>query len=73
MNIGFLTPEYPHPKVSHAAGIGTSIKNLAMALVDKGVKVYVFVYHQKVNEVFTDQGATIHLIAKKNYQFLTWY
>lgn len=73
MNIGFLTPEYPHPKVSHAAGIGTSIKNLAMALVDKGVKVYVFVYHQKVNEVFTDQGATIHLIAKKDYQFLTWY
>ena len=73
MNIGFLTPEYPHPKVSHAAGIGTSIKNLAMALVDKGVKVYIFVYHQKVNEVFTDQGATIHLIAKKDYQFLTWY
>ncbi len=25
--IAFLTPEFPHAKVAHAAGIGTSIKN----------------------------------------------
>jgi hypothetical protein len=36
MKIAFLSPEYPHENVSHAAGIGTSIKNLATALVRKG-------------------------------------
>ena len=43
MKIGFITPEYPHPKVKFAAGIATSIRNLALALVKKGVDVTVFV------------------------------
>ena len=73
MKIAFITSEYPHQKVSHAAGIGTSIKNLSMALVKKGVKVYVFVHHQNTDEVFTDNGITIYLIAKKKYRLLTWY
>ncbi|WP_282069501.1 glycosyltransferase family 4 protein [Olleya namhaensis] len=73
MHIGFLTSEYPHPKVSHAAGIATSIKNLAVALVEKGEQVTVFVYHQNTSEVIEDQGVTIHLIAKKKYKLLTWY
>ncbi len=33
MHIAFLTPEYPHSKVKHVAGLGTSIKNLVTALV----------------------------------------
>lgn len=73
MIIGFITPEYPHPKVKHAAGIGTSIKNLALALVDKGVKVFVFVYQQDINDVFLDEGIEIHLIKKKHYKLATWY
>jgi glycosyltransferase involved in cell wall biosynthesis len=73
MKIGFITSEYPHPKVTHAAGIGTSIKNLAVALVKKGVKVIVFVYHQKDDAVVIDEGITIHLIAKRRYQLFTWY
>ncbi len=73
MHIGLITSEYPHPKVSHAAGIATSIKNLAIALVKKGVTVTVFVYHQNVNEVFDDNGVSIHLIEKKRYSFFTWY
>ncbi|WP_308992642.1 glycosyltransferase family 4 protein [Mariniflexile litorale] len=73
MKIGFITSEYPHPKVSHAAGIGTSIKNLAIALVEKGIKVIVFVYHQEEDTVVFDEGVTIHLIAKKRYKLLTWY
>jgi glycosyltransferase involved in cell wall biosynthesis len=73
MNIGFITSEYPHPKITHAAGIGTSIKNLAVTLVKKGVGVTVFVYHQNEDAVFADEGIEIHLIAKKIYKFLTWY
>ena len=73
MNIGFITSEYPHPKVKHAAGIGTSIKNLALTLVKKGVGVTVFVYHQNEDSVFDDEGVEIHLIKTKSYKFLTWY
>jgi len=73
MHIAFLTSEYPHPKVSQAAGIGTSIKNLAIALVDKGEQVTVFVYHQHTSEIIEDQGVTIHLIPKKTAPFFTWY
>ncbi len=73
MHIGYITSEYPHPKVSHAAGIATSIKNLAIALVEKKVKVTVFVYHQNTNEIFQDHGVTIHLIKKKKYSLFTWY
>jgi len=73
MHIGYITSEYPHPKVSHAAGIATSIKNLAITLVKKGVKVTVFVYHQSTNEVIQDHGVVIHLIEKKKYPLFTWF
>ena len=73
MKIGFITSEYPHPKVKHAAGIGTSIKNLCVALVKKRVEVTVFVYHQNSNDVFTDEGVEIHLIKSKKFKIATWY
>jgi len=73
MKIGYITSEYPHPKVKHAAGIGTSIKNLAVALVKNGIRVIVFVYHQKTNEVVLDEGVEIHLIKNKRYKAFGWY
>ena len=73
MHIGYITPEYPHPEVSHAAGIATSIKNLAVSLVKQGVKVTVFVYHQSKDAVLEADGVTIHLIKKQSFKFLTWY
>ena len=73
MKIGFITSEYPHPQVKFAAGIGTSIKNLAVALVGKGLDVTVFVYHQEKSEVLHDEGVEIHLIKKETYKFFTWY
>jgi len=73
MHIGFITSEYPHPKVKHAAGIATSIKNLAVALVKKGVNVTIFVYHQNESEIIQDEGVKIHLIAKRTSKFFTWY
>lgn len=73
MKVGFITSEYPHPKVKHAAGIATSVKNLAVTLAKNSVKVIVFVYHQDKNEVFNAEGVEIHLIRSKSYAFLGWY
>lgn len=73
MHIAFLTPEYPHEKVLHAAGIGTSIKNLATALVQEGVAVSVFVYSQKTDAVFVEDGIKIHLIRHKKYRYFGWF
>ena len=73
MHIAFLTPEYPHPRVEHAAGIGTSIKNLVEALVTKGVQVTVFVYGQNESAVFDEAGVTIHLLESQKYRALGWY
>jgi glycosyltransferase involved in cell wall biosynthesis len=73
MKIGFLTPEYPHPRIKHAAGLGTSIYNLVTALVQKDIKVSVFVYAQKEDAVFEENGIWFHLISDKNYAFAKWF
>ena len=73
MHIAFLTPEYPHSKVLRSAGIGSSIKNLADALVTQNHKVSVFIFGQKDDAVFEDNGITCHLIKTKRYKFLGWY
>lgn len=73
MHIAFLTPEYPHDKVSHAAGIGTSIKNLVMALAKERITVSVFVYSQKTDEVLLEDGIKIHLIKHDKYRFFGWF
>jgi len=73
MHLGFLSPEYPHPKTNPAAGIGTSIKNMVTALAAKGIKVSIFIYGQATNETFTDGGIKFHLIKQRKYKFLGWY
>jgi glycosyltransferase involved in cell wall biosynthesis len=73
MHIAFLTPEYPHEHVQHAAGIGTSIKNLVLALVKKSVTVSVFVYGQKEDAILQEEGVKIHLIKAQKYRMLGWY
>ncbi|MCG9793884.1 glycosyltransferase family 4 protein [Flavobacterium algicola] len=73
MHIAFLTPEYPHSKIANSGGLGTSIKNLAEALVRKEVKVTVFVYAQKEAMVFEDNGIQFHLIEDKNYSAFKWF
>jgi glycosyltransferase involved in cell wall biosynthesis len=73
MHIAFLTPEYPHIKTGHSAGIGSSIKNLVQALVKDQHQITVFVYAQKSNEIFNDNGADIHLIKNEDYFFGKWY
>lgn len=73
MHIAFLTPEYPHKKISHAAGIGTSIKNLAVALVKEKCKVSIIVYGQNKSLVFEDEGVVIHVLEDINYRFAKWF
>ena len=73
MHIAFLTPEYPHEKTGHSAGIGSSIKNLVQALVKENYQVTVFIYAQKNNEVINDNGAVIHLIKDEKYTLGKWY
>ncbi|MBU2952140.1 glycosyltransferase family 4 protein [Tamlana agarivorans] len=73
MKLAYITPEYPHPKVKHAAGLGTSIGNLTKALVEAGHDVYVFVYGQKETTDFVEDGIHFHLIADKNYALGKWF
>jgi len=73
MHIAFLTPEYPHSKVKHAAGLGTSIKNLVTALVKEDVEVTLFIYGQKQSEVFTEDGVHYHIIEDKKYSVAKWF
>lgn len=73
MHIAFLTPEYPHPKVKHAGGLGTSIKNLVEALCNKNIKVTLFIYSQNEEDIFEENGVVFHLIKDKKYKFLKWF
>ncbi|NJW55004.1 glycosyltransferase, partial [Salinimicrobium oceani] len=73
MHIAFLTSEYPHPRTSPAAGIGTSIKNMVTALAKKGVDISVFVYSQKEDAVFIEEGIKFHLIKHRKFNLFGWY
>ncbi|MGM1056415.1 MAG: glycosyltransferase family 4 protein [Bacteroidota bacterium] len=73
MTIAFLTPEYPGENTRPSAGLGSSIKNLAKALLQKGVRVSIFLYGQERDFVFEQEGIKIHLIKQKRYKLLGWY
>lgn len=73
MHIAFLTPEYPHFKTLPSGGLGTSVKNLASTLIAEEIKVTVFVYGQKNQEIIKEGNVEIHLIKNKNYKFLRWF
>ncbi len=73
IHIAYITPEYPAPGIKHSAGIGTSIYNLALAFVKKGIQVTVIAYGQEKEDVFTDQGIRVITIRKRQYSALGWY
>ncbi|MFC4636297.1 glycosyltransferase family 4 protein [Dokdonia ponticola] len=73
MHLGFITPEYPHPRVKTAAGMGTSIKNLVVTLTRKNITVSLFIYGQDEDAIIEADGAKIHLIKNKTYPFGGWY
>lgn len=73
MHIAFLTSEFPHIKLYSSGGLGTSIKNLATALVRENIQVSIFVYGQDKDEVFKEDKITIYKIGHKAFSFLGWY
>ena len=73
MHLAFLTPEYPHPRVHSSAGIGTSVGNLAVALAAQGIKVSVFVYGQRGDAVFSENGIKFHLIRQRTFSLAGWF
>ena len=72
MKIAFLTPEYPHSRTGNSGGLGTSIKNLAIALLDHGISVRVLVYGQKEDALFEDNGIVIQQIKNIKFKGLSW-
>tara|TARA_R100000935_G_scaffold16940_4_gene33466 strand:+ start:27857 stop:28996 length:1140 start_codon:yes stop_codon:yes gene_type:complete len=73
MHIGFLTPEFPHLPATASAGLGSSIMNLAKALVKKGARVSIFLYGQERDAVFENEGIKFHFIKQKRYKLLGWF
>lgn len=73
MKIAFLTPEYPHANTGNSGGLGTSIKNLAIGLLDQGVEVRVLVYGQKEDTFFDDNGVLIQQIKNVKFKGLSWF
>ncbi len=73
MHIGFITPEYPHKALPAAGGLGTSIKNLAHALVQEGVEVSVFVIGLDRSESFIEDQIQFHFIQKFKVPGITWF
>jgi len=73
MHIGFLTPEYPHPKSSRSGGIGTSIKNLVEPLADKGITISVFIYDQAEDLHIELADISLYFIKKRKFVFFGGY
>lgn len=73
MKISFLSPEYPHVKTGTSGGIGTSIKNLAVGLLEEGCSVRVLVYGQNEDFTFDDNGICIQKIKNIKVKGLSWY
>ena len=73
MKIGFLTPEYPHDRIGHSGGIGTSIKHLAEALIEQGHHVVLLIYGQKKDFQFIESGLQLYTIKNIKLKGLSWY
>ena len=68
MHISFLTSEYP--PLRHA-GIGTSIRNLARALVTSGHRVTVLGWGE--NAEFEDQGVRVRFFGDSTFPKMGWF
>ncbi len=73
MHIGFLTPEYPHPKVKHCAGIGSSLYNLVVALLQENIQVSVFIYGQDTDFTISEENLQLYGFEQKSYPYGGFY
>jgi glycosyltransferase involved in cell wall biosynthesis len=73
MHIAYLTPEYPGPKTGNSGGLGTSILNLAHALIHEGISVSIFVYGQDADEQYVESGINFYRIKNVQLKGLSWW
>lgn len=73
MKIAFLTPEYPHTITGKSGGLGTSIRSLALGLIDQGCAVRVLVYGQNEETTFEEEGIVIQRIKNIKVKGLSWF
>ncbi|HLF51239.1 glycosyltransferase family 4 protein [Flavobacterium sp.] len=73
MKIAFLTSEYPHLVTGTSGGLGTSIKSLAVSLVNQGHSARILVYGQKEEGLFEDHGVVVQRIKNIKVKGLSWY
>lgn len=73
MHVAFLTPEYPHDLTGPSGGLGTSIKNLAISLERKGVRVSVIIYGQNSDRKFEEEGISFYFLKQRRYKIGGWY
>lgn len=73
MKIAFLTSEYPHERIGHSGGIGTSIQHLALALHALGHEVILLIYGQTEDAQFIDQGLQFYKIKNPKLKGLSWF
>jgi glycosyltransferase involved in cell wall biosynthesis len=70
MHIVYLTSEYPLPNKPHG-GIGTFVKTLGTALLEKGHQVTIVGKHNAPDEIFEDNGVVIHYLKQSNIKFIS--
>lgn len=73
MHIAYLTPEYPHQLCPASGGLGTSIKNMAEALIKKGVQVSIILYGQKIDKTINQNRIDFYFLSQKSYQAGGWF
>ncbi|OYQ44249.1 glycosyltransferase family 4 protein [Flavobacterium aurantiibacter] len=71
MHIVYLTSHYPLPNAKSVGGIGTSVRNLAVALAQKHA-VTVVVYGQECDAVIKDEGVEVRFLSVKCIAGFTW-
>jgi len=73
MKIGFLTIEYPHPKIGNSGGIGTAIYSLVRGLQALGHQITIIVYGQPQDLIFEDEGILFYVVKNKEVKGLSMY
>lgn len=73
MKIGFLTIEYPHPRMAASGGIGTAIFSLVRALQKQGHEITIIVYGQPEDAVFEEDGIQFYTLKNVAVKGLSMY
>ena len=73
MKIGFLTIEYPHPKIGNSGGIGTAIYSLVRGLQAQGHQITVIVYGQPQDMEFEEDGIQFYTIENRAVKGFSMY